>query len=189
MMRDIPLRPVSSFGHMWRAALLVCLCVLSPRDIAAQAKPEALKDFRIDGLVRFHNSVEAEATRERLVRAIWPDGLPKTRPSKHDVAKDAPELASINAGLLASAKRLDVDVSGFDWYADVYVVTPKSDGPVGSKLAIVHGGHMPEGPANYLAFGLSDSVNQLLRDGYVVAIIQMPLVAWNRDADCVIEGK
>lgn len=105
------------------------------------------------------------------------------------MAKDAPELASLDAGLLASAKRLDVDVSGFDWHANVYVVTPKSDSPVGSKLAIVHGGHMPEGPANYLAFGLCDTVNQLLRDGYVVAIIQMPLVGWNRDADGVIEGK
>lgn len=188
-MRDIPLQAVSSSSCLWRAALLIGLCLLSGRDVAAQAKPEALKDFRIDGLVRFHNSVEAEATRERLIRAIWPDGLPKTLPAKHDVAKDAPELASLDAGLLASAKRLDVDVSGFDWHANVYVVTPKSDGPVGSKLAIVHGGHMPEGPANYLAFGLSDSVNQLLRDGYVVAIIQMPMVAWNRDADCVIEGQ
>lgn len=188
-MRDIPLPAASSFSDLWRAALMVCLCVLSMRDVCAQAKPEALKDFRIDGLVRFRNSVEAEATRERLIRAIWPNGLPKTRPAKHDVVKDAPELASLDAGLWASAKRLDVDVSGFDWHADVYVVTPKSAGPVGSKLAIVHGGHMPEDPKQHLAFGLSDTVNQLLRDGYVVAIIQMPLVGWNRDADCVIEGK
>ena len=188
-MRDVPFPSVSSFGHSSRAVLLVGLCFLSARDVSAQTRPEALKDFRIDGLVRFHNSVEAEATRERLIRAIWSDGLPKTRPAKHDVAKDVPALASLDASLFASAKRLDVDVSGFDWHADVYVVTPKSTGSVGSKLAIVHGGHMPEDPAQHLAFGLSDSVNQLLRDGYVVAILQMPLVGWNRDADGVIAGK
>lgn len=188
-MRDLRLRTVLSFDRLSRAALLVCLCVLSAREVAAQTNPEALKDFRIDGLVRFQNSVEAEATRERLIRAIWPDGLPKTRPVKHDVAQAPPEVASLDAGLWASAKRLDVDVSGFDWHADVYVVTPKSAGPVGSKLAIVQGGHMPEDPKQHLAFGLSDSVNQLLRDGYVVAILQMPLVGWNRDSDGVIAGK
>lgn len=188
-MRDIERQVASISGCFWRTALLLGLCLLWARDATAQAKLEALKDFRIDGLVRFHNSTEAEATRERLIRAIWPDGLPKTRPAKHDVTSGVPELASLDASLYATAKRLDVDVSGFDWHTDVYVVTPKTDGPVGYKLAIVHGGHMPEGAANYLVAGLSDSVNQLLRDGYVVAIIQMPLVAWNRDSDCVIEGK
>jgi hypothetical protein len=48
---------------------------------------------------------------------------------------------------------------------------------------------MPEVPANYLVLGLSDSVHQLLHDGYVVAIIQMPLVGWNHDADGVTDGR
>lgn len=186
-MREITIQAAPMLRHVCRAAAVIGLLLV--RDVAAQAKPEVPADFRIDGLVRFHDSVEAEATRDRLIRVIWPGGLPKSRPMKHEVAGNAPELASLNANLLASAKRLDVDVSGFDWHADVYVVTPKSDGPVGSRLAIVHGGHMPEGPKNYLVAGLSDTVNQLLHDGYVVAIIQMPLVAWNRDADCVVEGR
>src|SRR5262245_34039463 len=119
-MRDTLLHAVSTCGRMRCAAVLIGLCFLSAGDIAAQAEPEALKDFRIDGLVRFHTSVEAEATRERLIRAIWPDGLPKTRPAKQDVAKDAPELASLDAVLFATAKRLEVDVSGFDWHANVF---------------------------------------------------------------------
>ena len=61
-MRDIQLQAASFSGALWRAAVLLGLCLLSASDVAAQAKPGALKDFRIDGLVRFHNSVEAEAT-------------------------------------------------------------------------------------------------------------------------------
>ncbi len=176
-------------GRSWHAVVAIGLCLLTARDVAAQARPDALKDFRIDGLVRFHDSVEAEAARERLIHAIWPDGLPKTRPVTHDAAKNSDPLASLDANLFASAKRFDVDVSGFDWHANVYVVVPGSYGPAGRKLAIVHCGHMPEGRTNYLVFGLSETVNELLRDGYVVAILQMPVTAWNRDAEGVVEGR
>ncbi|HXC50250.1 MAG TPA: hypothetical protein VN634_05145 [Candidatus Limnocylindrales bacterium] len=176
-------------GLSWHALVSIGLCFLTARDVIAQAKPEALKDFRIDGLVRFHDPIEAEAARERLIHAIWPGGLPKTRPVTHDAAKNSDPLASLDANLIVSATRLDVNVSGFDWHANVYVVVPAADGRLGKKLAIVHCGHMPEGRANYLVFGLSETVNQLLRDGYVVAIMQMPLTAWNRDAEGVVDGR
>jgi hypothetical protein len=155
----------------------------------AQQPLEKLKDFRIDGLVRFKTAEEAEATRGKLIKAIWPAGLPTTRPARHDVAKDSPEVASIDASLFTSVTRLDVNVSGFDWYAHVFVLKPKTVSPKGTRLAIVHGGHMPEGPKNYLISGLSDSANQLLREGFVVALIQMPLIGWNKDRNGVIDGK
>ncbi len=153
------------------------------------AEDEKLKDFKIDGLVRFKSSAEAEATREKLIKAIWPAGLPKTRPTRHDVPKDSPEVASIDQALFTSATRLDVNVSGFDWYAHVFLLKPKAASPNGARLSIVHGGHMPEGPKNYLVAGLSDSINQLLKEGFIVAVVQMPLVGWNKDRDGVIEGK
>jgi hypothetical protein len=42
---------------------------------------------------------------------------------------------------------------------------------------------MPEGPDHYLGSGTGDAANALLGKGFVVAIPQMPLVCWNRDAD------
>lgn len=158
---------------------------------AASAQPplENLKDFRIDKLVRFRTPEQADLTREQLIRAIWPEGLPSTQPTSREIANTAPELAALEPSLIASARHLDVDISGFDWHAHVYVVLPKPSPDAGHRLAIVHGGHMPEGPAHYLDAGLSETANQLLRDGYVVALIQMPLVAWNRDADGLVEGR
>lgn len=147
----------------------------------------ALKEFTIDGLVRFSDSPQAEATRDRLVHAIWPGGLPTTRPKVVDASHDTPEIGALDKSLVGKVRKFDVDVSGFDWHSTVVVVSPQQASI--KRIGLVHGGHMPEGPAGYLASGLADSANELLRAGYMVALIQMPLVAWNKDNDGKVDGK
>jgi hypothetical protein len=42
---------------------------------------------------------------------------------------------------------------------------------------------MEPGVDQYLAAGLSDAVNTLLRKGFIVAVVQMPFACWNKDTD------
>jgi hypothetical protein len=106
-----------------------------------------------------------------------------------DVPNDSPELASIDASLIDHVQQFDVDVGGLDFHALAYVMHPRHSPPGPVRLAIVFAGHMPEGAENYLSSGLSDSANALLREGFVVAVMQMPLVGWNRDADGVLPNQ
>lgn len=168
-------------------AVLVSIALCSTAAYG-QRSIDDLKDFRINGLVRFHDAQSAEATRHRLIHAIWPGGLPQTRPEVTAVENDAEELASIDRSLFVSAQRYDINVSGFDWISHVFVVHPRSGSEQPAKLAVVHAGHMPEGAAHYLEAGLSDAASQLLRDGFVVALVQVPLAGWNHDADGAIDG-
>lgn len=153
----------------------------------AQDPLAALKNFKIDGLVRFRDSRQAEATRDQLIHSIWPGGLPTTRPKVSEASVQSPEIQALDKSLVGTVRLFDVNISDFDWHSTVIVVTPARN-PI-KRIGIVHGGHMPEGPAGYLASGLGDSANELLRAGYVVALIHMPLVAWNQDNDGVVAGK
>jgi hypothetical protein len=152
---------------------------------AATAEPvkSKLSNFDIAGLIRFDNADGAEARRDKLIRFIWPNGLPATRPAVSDVPTDCPELPALESGLASRVRRFDVDVSGFDFHSLVYVAYPKSPAENGPLLAIVHPGHMPAGIDHYLSDGLSDAANALLRKGFIVAVVQMPLFCWNTDVD------
>lgn len=150
---------------------------------AAEPANSKLSNFDIAGLIRFNNAEGAEARRAQLIRFIWPGGLPTTRPAVTDVPKDCPELSAVEADLVSRVRRFDVDVSGFDFHSLVFVAYPKTPAKSGPLLAIVNPGHMHEGVDQYLAAGLSDAANTLLRKGFIVAIVQMPLACWNKDTD------
>jgi hypothetical protein len=170
------LRIISSFLYIFFLAL-----ACSPA--AAEPANSKLVDFDIAGLIRFDDAGGAEARREKLIRFIWPAGLPATRPVVTDVPKDCPELSALEPGLVSRVRRFDVDVSGFDFHSLVYVADPRARAKSGPMLAIVHPGHMREGVDQYLAAGLSDAANALLRKGFTVAVIQMPFACWNTDTD------
>jgi hypothetical protein len=167
---------------------LPCLLLAALTCARAAAEPansnsKKLSTFDIAGLIRFDNAEGAEARRDKLIRFIWPAGLPTARPSVSDVPKDCPELSAIEPGLVSRVRRFDVDVSGFNFHSLVYVAYPRAPAKNGPLLAIVHPGHMEEGVDQYLAAGLSDAANELLRAGFIVAVVQMPLACWNTDMD------
>ena len=147
-----------------------------------------LKDFNINGLIRFKNSQQAESRRKKLIEFVWPAGLPTTRPNVSKVDKDCAELRAIDASLIDHIEKFDIDVSGFDFHSLVFVAYPTlpDDKPV--RLAIVSAGHMGDDPNAALSAGLSDTVNVLLREKHVVAVMQMPQVSWNKDSDGVLPG-
>ena len=149
-----------------------------------------LKGFSIGKLVRFENVEQSEARRKKLIEFIWPDGLPATRPKVSKVAKDCPELRSIDGSLVDHIELFDVNVSGFDFHSLVYVAFPELPPGKPVRLALVSAGHMGDDPNAALSAGLSDTVNVLLREKFVVAVLQMPQVSWNKDSDGVLaDGK
>jgi hypothetical protein len=168
--------------------ILVSLAVTGSNLNADDLDPR-LNEFDISNLMRIENSEQGEARRNKLIQFIWPEGLPATRPKVSKVANDCPELSSVDRSLIEHLELFDVDVSGFDFHSLVYVAYPDlpADKPV--RLAIVSAGHMEDGIENALSLGLSDTVNTLLREKFVVAVVQMPQVSWNRDCDGVLPNK
>jgi hypothetical protein len=166
-------------------SILPCLLLagLACAPAAAETANPKLLQYDIAGLIRFDSAQGAEARRAELIHFIWPGGLPATRPTVTDVPKDCPELSAVESDLVSHVRRLDVNVSGFDFHSLVFVAYPRSPAKTGAMLAIVHPGHMQAGVDQYLAAGTGDAVNTLLRKGFIVAVVQMPLACWNIDAD------
>lgn len=166
------------------ALLLCCLSQAGAQDAALDPR---LHHFDIEPMVRFTTRDAANERRELLVRSIWPDGLPATRPKVQEVSLPCVELASVDARLIGRVQQFDCVLPDLDFVGVAFVAHPllpagqnAADRP---RLAIVFAGHMPEGAEHYLASGLSRSIEALLREGYAVAALQMPVTGWNHDVD------
>jgi hypothetical protein len=156
------------------------LCVM----VGAAAEPSLdprLTNYSIEGQIRFRNGEQAEERREKLIRAIWSEGLPKTRPTVTENVPIPEELSVIQRNLTLRADLYTVNVSAMDFLSLTYVLHPSAPAPANPRLAIVHAGHMPEDKARYLEAGLKTTIERLLEYGFTVAVMQMPMVAWNKD--------
>lgn len=133
--------------------------------------------------IRFSSREGAEARRRELSNFIWPAGRPGTRPRVTSVPVGGAEMRSVDANLIDRVERWDVEVDRMNFHSLTYVAFPRVPEDRPARLAIVFAGHMPEGAENFLALGLSRSIEALLREGYIVAAMQMPLTGWNQDRD------
>lgn len=165
------------------AIVLLCFSTV----LQAQESPldPRLTKFEINRLVRFTSLEEANLRREKLIRFIWPKGLPLARPKVTRVQKPCEELSVVDASRIERIERLDCDLDGLDFQGAAFVAFPAKP-TKNIRIAIVFAGHMPEGVDNYLSSGLSQSIEALLDEGFVVAAMQMPLVGWNQDKDGVL---
>lgn len=117
---------------------------------AVAEPPSALKDFRPDRLVRFATRAEAEQRRERLIRFIWPDGLP-TRVAT--VSVESPQTAEQRLALLAGPLRgldatnteqlyaLDTVLPRYDFSTRLYLLAPVDSRKQKPQLLVIHQGH------------------------------------------------
>jgi hypothetical protein len=117
---------------------------------AVAEPPAALKDFRPDRLVRFATRAEAEQRRERLIRFIWPDGLP-TRAAT--VSVESPQTAEQRLALLAGLLRgldatnteqlyaLDTVLPRYDFSTRLYLLAPVDSRKQKPQLFVIHQGH------------------------------------------------
>lgn len=170
-----------------RLGLFMLLVVFSlPVGQAEEHRP-AWADHDPSGLVRFKTPAEAERRRQELIRFIWPDGLPETRPAADRDIAFPPALGGIARGMVSRVDRLEADIGGTGFRAVTYEIHPVR-GAVPARLALVHAGHVPDGPGHYLSGGLSDAIHHLLRRGHIVAVMQMPVTGWNTDTDGAVNA-
>jgi hypothetical protein len=132
--------------------------------------------------IRFETPAQAEARRTQLIRFIWDSGLPTTTPAVTTHVSMPPSAIGIDPAQVARIDRLDVNVSGWDFRAVAYLMNPVN--PINAARAvIVHQGH-----ANDLAYGVGDTANHLLLNGFTVVVMMMPLYGWNHDTTAVVPG-
>ena len=151
------------------------------------AKPYATNDQPATQ-IRFNTPAGADAKRQQLINYIWPTGLPtSTQPTvTKSIAYPATDLTGLNQSLIASVDKLDANISGLDFHAISYVLHPKNTANE-RRAVIVHQGHVYT-PDTSMAGGVGDAVNRLLRDGYSVIAVNMPLCGWNSDRTVVVPG-
>jgi hypothetical protein len=154
--------------------------LVAPISFAQELDPR-LDNFDVAGLVRFDSPNEAEARRGEMLKLIWPKGITTARPKVTESIDYPPELGTVDKSLVARVDLYDADVMKADFHSIVYVLYPKDmpDGP--GRLAVVQAGHMLDGYDQGLSAGLEDAVDTLLKRGFIVATVQMPVTNWNLD--------
>ncbi len=133
--------------------------------------------------IRFDTAAEADAKRQQLINFIWLDSLPTAAlPEVTNIPlSDFPavNLTGINQSLVSRVDKLDADVSGMDFHATSYLLRPVNTANV-NRLAIVHQGHVYTAQGS-MGYGVGDTANRLLQEGYSVIAMQLPLAGWNAD--------
>ena len=133
----------------------------------------------VESQLRFSTRCMAEATRQRLIDFIWDAGLPvNTLPR---VTLDVPfptGLSEIDASRVARVDELDANISGWDFHATSYLLHPVNASNA-DRTVIVHNGHFDP----LLGPGLPRATDLLLRNGFSVLVMNMPLLGFNTDRD------
>ena len=138
--------------------------------------------------IRFDTPAGADAKRQQLTDWIWSGGLPTaTLPGVTNNISFPGDLDGINESLVSRVDKLDANVSGMDFHAISYLIHPKNTAHV-NRLAIVHQGHSDY--YHSMSYGIGNTANRLLQEGYSVIAMQMPRCGWNTDSTIVLpEGE
>jgi len=145
--------------------------------------PRELDGYDPSGLVRFKTPAEAEALRQDLIRFIWPSGFPAAAlpAATTGIGPDvfSQDLAGLDATAAASVERLDAVVDPYDFHGLGYLLRPAVVNGNTKCLVVINSGHRKDGP---FAYGVNDTVNRLLREGFTILVSDMPLVGFNTDS-------
>lgn len=129
--------------------------------------------------IRFNTPAEADAKRQQLIDYIWAAGLPiSTLPAVTPNIAFPGDLTGITQSLVSGVDELDANVSGMDFHSISYLLHPKNTANA-NRLVVVHQGHCHA--ADRISYGIADTANRLLQEGYSVIVQNMPLNGWNTD--------
>lgn len=151
--------------------------------------PAALQNYDPSKLIRFNTLDQAEKKREQLIRWIWSGGLPvdvqPTVDRDIDPAVFEKHLSGLDAQLASGVDRLNASVSPYDYHQLMYFISPKVRTTNSRRLVILNSGHRANGAFQY---GVDQTANRLLRDGFHVLMTDMPLVGFNSDNSVILPG-
>lgn len=125
--------------------------------------------------IRFRTPAEAEARREKLINFIWSEGLPETLPHVTRGIAYPDGLTDIDPSVVARVDELSIEVSGYNFFTKSYLLHPRC-GRNANRLVIIQQGH-----GDHLDISLGRTADHLLRHGFTVALMHMPLLGWNTD--------
>lgn len=124
--------------------------------------------------IRFHTAAEAEETRSRLVHWIWPGGLPETMPEVTPGVDLPAGAVDVDLDDVQSVDHLYATIPGSPLHARSFLFRPAVTNANTDRLVIVHQGH-----ARTLEAGVGATAGHLLRAGFTVIAMTMPLFGWN----------
>ena len=153
----------------------------------ALALPPELVGYDPSKQIRFATVSQAEAKRQELVFFIWPTGLPlnvlPAVATNIGSAVFTGDLSGLNDALAASVDRLDAEVAPYDFHGISYLVHPLAGNTNNRRLVILNSGHRKAGAFTY---GVNDTANRLLSEGFTVLMTDMPLVGFNTNNRIVL---
>jgi hypothetical protein len=169
--------------------LILALAGTADFNPPAVALPDKLKTYDPSGQVRFSTPQQADARRQELVRFIWPEGLPVNALPRVTAGVDRGvferDLMGLNSALARMVQRLDAEVAPYDFHSTLYLIYPKTGGPNNRRLVILNSGHR-KGPA--FTYGVDETANRLLSEGFNVLMTDMPLVGFNTNNTVQVPG-
>jgi hypothetical protein len=133
------------------------------------------------GEMHIHSAAEADAVRRSTIEYLWGEsGLPtQKRPTSETVytGKDPlpADLVGLDAANIAAAERWESHMD-FGYSTAMYLLHPVNTKNA-RRLAIVHHGHT--GYGNRFTLGVGTLTDHLLKNGFTVLEMQMPLNGWN----------
>ena len=168
-----------------------CAVLAAPKSIPDLAVPPQLINYDPSGQIRFRTASEADAKRLELISFIWSTGLPtNTLPSvmtNIGSAVFAGDLSGLNGSLAASVDKLDANIAPYDFHGICYLVHPLAVNANNRRLVVVNSGHRPGGKTSApFSYGVNDTVNRLLSEGFKVLMTDMPLVGFNTHRTVVL---
>jgi hypothetical protein len=176
-----PSSPPLILGILAIALLLFPSIARSAIDLYTELPPELARyDSRRE--IHIHSAQEAKASRDKVVRFLWNDGLPVHKmPSIKPVYSGGggplpADLVGLNAANIASAQRWQANMD-FQYATAMYLLHPaKNDNA--ARLVIVTHGHCADYNSRFGA-GIGPLIDDLLKNGFSVLAMQMPLHGWN----------
>lgn len=128
--------------------------------------------------IRFCTPEEADARRAALIEFVFSGGLPREKLPAVEEAPSLPVgLTDVPPEAYERADCLRAEIANWDYHAKIFLLHPMEKKNA-NRLVIVHQGH-----AHDLSCGVGRTADHLLRAGFTVAVMQMPLLGWNDDRD------
>ena len=137
-------------------------------------------------IITIKDPASAALVRDSVVDYIWPEtGMPPEDALPTILGVDTPPnvpnaISSINPSHVSQTMTIESRMH-YDYRHLSYVAFPQKSPPNG--FIILHQGHQ-----GGLGDGLAELANRLLKKGYAVALMQMPLVGWNSDNQPYLPG-